>query len=162
ADLVTDFDPDLPLVPCLPGDINQVILNLVVNAAQAIAEAAADHTRGKGIITVRTRREGNYVTVRVEDTGTGISEHIRDRIFEPFFTTKGVGKGTGQGLSIVRSVVEKRLGGTIGFETEVNQRTAFIIRIPIVASEQAESDLDTPRRPRYGTTRLAGVSSPGV
>ena len=162
ADLVTDFDPDLPLVPCLPGDINQVILNLVVNAAQAIAEATADHTRGKGIITVRTRREGNYVSVRVEDTGTGISEHIRDRIFEPFFTTKGVGKGTGQGLSIVRSVVEKRLGGTIGFETEVNQRTAFIIRIPIVTSEQAESDLDTPKRPRYGTTLPAGSDLPEV
>src|SRR5262249_53985313 len=96
ADMVTDFDPKLPPVPCLAGEFNQVILNLIINATHAIADVVGDGTKGKGTITMSTRQDGNWVEIRVRDTGAGIPEKIRNRIFEPFFTTKGVGKGTGQ------------------------------------------------------------------
>ena len=79
ADVVTDFAPDLPPVPCLAGDFNQVILNLVVNAAQAIAEVVGDGANGKGTIIVRTRLDGDWAEIRVEDTGSGIPENIREQ-----------------------------------------------------------------------------------
>ena len=131
ADLVTDFSPDLPPVPCLPGDLNQVILNLVVNAAQAIATVVGDGSHGKGTITVRTRCDEDWVEIRIEDTGTGIPESIRDNVFDQFFTTKEVGKGTGLGLSIAHSIVVQKHGGTINFETEEGKGTAFIVRLPL-------------------------------
>jgi PAS domain S-box-containing protein len=135
ADLVTDFDDSLPHVPCLQGPFNQATLNLIVNAAHAIASAQDGDGKppsgGKGTITVSTRRDGEWVEIRVADTGTGIPEAIRPRIFEPFFTTKEVGKGTGQGLAICRSVIVDKLGGTITFETEVERGTVFIIRLPL-------------------------------
>jgi signal transduction histidine kinase len=130
ADTATEFDPHLPVVRCLPGEFNQVILNLVVNAAHAIADVK---TRGaeKGRITVTTRRDGGWAEIRVGDTGTGIPEAVRGRIFTPFFTTKEVGRGTGQGLAIAHTVVVKKHGGTLGFETEEGKGTTFIIRLPI-------------------------------
>jgi signal transduction histidine kinase len=131
ADLVTDFAPDLPLVPCLPGDFNQVVLNLVVNAAQAIADVVGDGSQGKGVLAVRTRRDGEWVELRIEDTGTGIPEDIRENVFDHFFTTKGVGKGTGQGLTIAHSIVVKKHGGTVTFDTAVGKGTTFIVRLPI-------------------------------
>ena len=131
AELETDFDSNLPLVPCLPGEFNQVILNLLTNAAHAIADVVGDGCTGKGTITIRTRCEGDWAEVRVSDTGTGIPEEIRSRIFEPFFTTKEVGKGTGQGLVIARSVIVDKHSGTFDFETEVGAGTTFIIRLPI-------------------------------
>ncbi|MBI4551893.1 MAG: HAMP domain-containing histidine kinase, partial [Candidatus Latescibacteria bacterium] len=133
ADLVTRFDPDLPLVPCLPGDFNQVVLNLTVNAAQAIAEVVGDGTNGKGTIIVSTRRDGDWAEVCLNDTGPGIPEDIRSKIFDPFFTTKAVGKGTGQGLAISRAIVEEKHGGTLTFETEMGAGTTFIIRLPMRA-----------------------------
>ena len=132
ADMETDFAPGLPLVPCLPGEFNQVILNLVVNAAHTIAEVVGKSST-KGRISISTRLEKDWVEVRVKDTGKGIPETVRPHIFEPFFTTKGVGKGTGQGLAIVRSVIVKKHGGTIHFETEVGQGTTFVIRLPLAA-----------------------------
>src|SRR5206468_2541151 len=90
-----------------------------------------DGSRGKGVITITTKRCGDWAEIRIADTGTGIPEKIRNRMFEPFFTTKPVGKGTGQGLAISRSVVVDRHGGTIVFETEVGKGTTFIIRLPI-------------------------------
>ena len=131
ADLVTDLDPELPPVQCLPNEINQVILNLVVNAAQAIAKAVEDGLRSRGTITLRSRREGDWARIDVEDTGTGIPEAIRPRIFDHFFTTKEVGKGTGQGLSIARAIVVKKHGGTITFQTEVGRGTVFTVRLPL-------------------------------
>ena len=133
ADMVTDFDPALPPVPCLPGEINQVILNLIVNAAHAVAEVVGQGSRPKGTITVSTRRAGEWAEIRIRDTGTGIPEGIRERIFDPFFTTKEVGKGTGQGLSMARTVVTEKHGGTITFETVVGNGTTFIIRLPLKA-----------------------------
>ena len=141
ADVETDLDPDLPLVLCLPGDLNQVFLNIIVNAAHAIADVVGDGSKGKGKITVKTRRDGDWVEIRISDTGTGIPKEIQDRIFDPFFTTKEVGKGTGQGLTIARTVVVEKHGGRIWFETEEGRGTTFIIRLPINA-EQHEGDSD--------------------
>lgn len=131
AELVTDFDAALPPVPCLPGEFNQVVLNIIVNAAHAIASKAGDGSGAKGLITVRTRKDGDWVDIRISDSGTGIPEHARSKIFEPFFTTKEVGKGTGQGLAIARSVVVDKHGGTITFETETGKGTTFIVRLPL-------------------------------
>ena len=144
ADLVTDFDPALPPFPCLLGDVNQVILNLIINAAHAIAEATQNAEQGKGTITVSTRRDGDWAEVRVSDTGAGIPERVRDSIFTPFFTTKPVGKGTGQGLAIARSVVVDKHGGTISFESEVGRGTTFIVRLPL--DRQASLGRPNPQR----------------
>ncbi|MBN1908941.1 MAG: PAS domain S-box protein [Pirellulales bacterium] len=134
ADLETDFDPDLPLVTCLPGDFNQVMLNLIVNAAHAIHDAVEAGLREKGTITVSTRRDGDWVEIRVHDTGTGIPERIRPRLFDPFFTTKEVGRGTGQGLAIAHSVVTEKHNGTISFETTLGEGTTFAVRLPVSPS----------------------------
>jgi PAS domain S-box-containing protein len=131
ADVQTDLG-ELPPVPCLLGELNQVFLNLVVNAAHAIGDRVKG-TDQRGLITVRTRRENGFAHISISDTGCGIPEEIRPRIFEPFFTTKEVGKGTGQGLTIARSVVVDKHGGRIDFESEVGQGTTFHIRLPLGA-----------------------------
>jgi signal transduction histidine kinase len=131
AELVTDFDPDLPPVTCLPGECNQVFLNLIINACHAIAEAQTDGTQEKGTITVSTRNLGDAVEVRIADTGTGIPEEARRKVFDPFFTTKQVGRGTGQGLAIARSVIVDKHNGSLSFETEVGRGTTFIVQLPL-------------------------------
>ncbi|HEX5324272.1 MAG TPA: ATP-binding protein, partial [Capsulimonadaceae bacterium] len=133
ADLITDLDPDLPLVPCLPGDLNQVFLNLIVNAAHAVGDVVRRGDSEKGTITVRTRRYGGFAEIAIEDTGSGVPQEVRSRLFDPFFTTKEVGKGTGQGLAIARSVVVNKHGGTIHFDSEVGKGTTFIVRLPLAA-----------------------------
>ena len=133
ADLHTNLDPSLPPVPCLVGEFNQVVLNMIVNAAHAIADAVKG-TGGKGTITICTSRVGDFVEVRIADTGMGIPESIRHMIFDPFFTTKEVGQGTGQGLAIARSVVVNKHGGTIAVDSEVGKGTTFLIRLPLTAS----------------------------
>ena len=135
AELVTDFAPDLPPVSCLPGDFNQVVLNLVVNAAHAIADVVKD-SGDKGVITVSTRQKGEVVEIRIADSGTGIPEAARARIFDPFFTTKEAGKGTGQGLAIAHSIMVEKHGGTIGFETELGRGTTFILCLPLLTQEK--------------------------
>jgi signal transduction histidine kinase len=131
AEMELDLESDLPTVPCLAGRFNQVILNLVVNAAQAIADALGEGAGDKGKIRVSTRRAGSQVEVRVADTGSGIPERIRNRVFDPFFTTKQVGKGTGQGLAIAHNIIVEQHGGTIDFETEVGVGSTFILSLPI-------------------------------
>ena len=155
ADVNLDLDPLLPPVPCFLGEFNQTILNLVVNAAHAIADAAKQREGGKGLITIRTRRLDHEVEVRVADTGTGIPESARPHIFEPFFTTKPVGKGTGQGLSIVYACVVKHHGGSVAFESQAGQGTTFILRLPI-ASDGAETAAT--RLP----DRIAPVTAPAL
>ena len=145
ADVVTDFAPNLPPVPCLAGDFNQVILNLVVNAAQAIAEVVGDGANGKGTIIVRTRLDGDWAEIRVEDTGSGIPENIRDKVFDQFFTTKDVGRGTGLGLSIAHAIVVQKHGGSIDFQTEEGKGTVFTIRLP--AAEPAAAAESARRKP---------------
>jgi PAS domain S-box-containing protein len=136
ADVVTEFDPTLPMVPCLPGDLNQVILNIVINAAHAIADVVGDGSGQKGQIKVSTSQQGPWVEIRIQDTGGGIPKAIRSRVFDPFFTTKEVGKGTGQGLAISHSTVVDKHGGTIHFETEIGKGTTFIIQLPLEEVKQ--------------------------
>ncbi len=143
AELVTDLDPDLPPVPCLPGDLNQVILNVVVNAAQAIGDVVKEAGQPSGRITVRTRRDGDHVEISVQDTGAGIPEECQSKVFDPFFTTKEVGKGSGQGLSIAHSIVTDKHGGTITFETQPGRGTTFIIRLPLAGRSNAERKAKT-------------------
>jgi PAS domain S-box-containing protein len=131
ADVKLELAPDLPPVPCFVGEFNQCILNLVVNAAHAIGEVVKQQPGTKGLITVQTRSLGDHVEVRVADTGPGIPEAFRSKIFEPFFTTKDVGKGTGQGLSIIYGSIVRRHGGTVTFETETGRGTTFIIQLPL-------------------------------
>lgn len=131
AELVTDLDADLPPVYCLPNEINQVVLNLLINASHAIADVVGDGSARKGRITVRTRRDGDWAEILVEDTGTGIPEPIQAKVFDHFFTTKEVGKGSGQGLTIAHNIVTEKHRGTITFETQVGQGTTFIVRLPI-------------------------------
>jgi PAS domain S-box-containing protein len=141
AEMQMNFDSALPLVSCHPGEINQAILNIVVNAAHAIA----DHVpKGeKGSICVSTHRVGDKVEIRITDTGGGIPDAIRDRIFDPFFTTKEVGRGTGQGLAIARSVMVDRHQGDLTFETTPGQGTTFIIRLPIVSERKKPAPAST-------------------
>ena len=131
AEVHTQLDPNLPLVPCLAGEINQVLLNLVVNAAHAIADIAAQGRPGMGTITLSSRRDGDWVEISVADTGTGIPENIREKVFDPFFTTKELGKGTGQGLMLAHSVVVKKHGGSIWLDSEVGKGTTFFVRLPL-------------------------------
>jgi PAS domain S-box-containing protein len=130
ADMETHFDSSLPPVPCHTGEINQVVLNLIVNAAHAIGDAARQGGRQRGTITIETHRCVEWAEIRITDTGTGIPEEVRTRVFDPFFTTKEVGKGTGQGLAIARSVVVDKHGGSLQFETEEGTGTTFIVRLP--------------------------------
>jgi signal transduction histidine kinase len=129
ADLETDFGA-IPAVHCHAGDVNQVVLNLLLNAAHAIGDVVAG-TSNKGRITVRTRAIGEYVEISITDTGSGIPESVRPRIFEPFVTTKEVGRGTGQGLALSRGIVVEKLKGSLHFETETGKGTTFYIRLPV-------------------------------
>lgn len=132
AEVKTDFDPKLPLAPCIVDEFNQVLLNLLVNAAHAIESArkGSPGTPGLGLITITTRHDEDSVMIDVRDTGTGIPPEIRDLIFEPFFTTKEAGKGTGQGLSLVRNIVVNHHQGSVSLTSEVGQGTTFHVKIP--------------------------------
>jgi PAS domain S-box-containing protein len=136
AEVETDFG-DLPLVVCNISDLNQVFLNLLVNAAHAIGEVVKGSGE-KGKIRVRTVAEGKTVLITITDTGCGIPEDIRSKVFDPFFTTKEVGLGTGQGLAIARSVVVERHKGSLTFESEEGKGTTFYIRLPVESGERSE------------------------
>jgi PAS domain S-box-containing protein len=130
AEVTMDLDPTLPLVFCLPGEIGQVILNLIVNAAQTIGEKLK--TGGNpGRIALATRYKNDQVEVRISDTGLGIPESIQHRIFDPFFTTKKTGIGSGQGLAIAQAIINKKHNGKIVFETQDGVGTTFKIFLPL-------------------------------
>jgi PAS domain S-box-containing protein len=137
ADVETEYG-ELPPVVCHVGELNQVFLNVIVNAAHAIGDVVRGTDR-KGTIRVKTWREGQYALVSIADTGSGIPEAVRHRVFDPFFTTKEVGRGTGQGLAIARAVVVDKHQGELTFETAIGQGTTFTIRLPIEASEQTRA-----------------------
>jgi signal transduction histidine kinase len=128
ADVETDFG-DLPPVVCHLADLNQVFLNLLVNAAHAIG-TVMKVSGVKGCIRVKTRLDGDHVTVSISDTGCGIPEAIRTRVFDQFFTTKEVGRGTGQGLALARGIVVEKHGGRITFEPNPPQGTTFLVSVP--------------------------------
>lgn len=129
AELDLKLDSDLPAVEAFPGELNQVFLNLIVNAAHAIGDVVADNGE-KGLITITTSAGDDEVIISIADTGAGIPEQIRHRIFDHFFTTKDAGRGTGQGLAIAYSVVVDMHGGRITFDSEMGKGTEFQIRLP--------------------------------
>jgi two-component system, NtrC family, sensor kinase len=128
ADVETSFEP-IPMVVCYGSELNQVFLNLIVNASQAMEDSRDGRPRGK--LKIATRVDGDDVVISVGDSGGGIAPQHRDRVFDTFFTTKEVGRGTGQGLAISRSIVVDRHGGSLSFDTEVGVGTTFHVRIPI-------------------------------
>jgi len=131
AEIETDLDPTLPLILCLPGELNQVFLNIIINAAQAIAEKYTSPTTEKGIIRISTGIQDKHMEICISDTGPGIPEQAQSRIFDPFFTTKEVGKGTGQGLAISRSIIVEKHHGRLDFRTDTVKGTTFIIHLPL-------------------------------
>jgi len=136
ADVETDLG-DIPAVLCHVGDMNQVFLNLLVNAAHAISDVVKG-SGAKGKIRVRTRRDDNRVCIEISDTGCGIPEALGERIYDPFFTTKEVGRGSGQGLAIARSIVVDKHGGLLSYDSEVGQGTTFKILLPIGGTAGAD------------------------
>jgi len=138
AELITDFDPSLPPVPCFRAEVNQVILNMIVNAAHAIADVNKDNPSQKGTIRIRTQHEGNWAKIYISDTGAGIPEGIRGKIFDLFFTTKAAGKGSGQGLAISHSVIVEKHNGTIDLESQEGKGTTFIIGLPLEVDQEQD------------------------
>ena len=131
ADLVTELQ-SLPRIPCIPGLLNQVFLNLIVNAAHAMADKAGKtDPQKKGTLRIVTQLKEDNVDITIADNGGGIPEEIRQRIFDPFFTTKEPGRGTGQGLAIAHAVIVEKHGGTIRVDSTVGQGTSFTLSLPI-------------------------------
>lgn len=145
AEMEINLDDRLPMFYGLPGELNQVFLNIIVNAAQAIAEAADNGRCDKGLIMVTTTTaDQSIVEIRISDTGNGIPVAIQERIFDPFFTTKEVGKGTGQGLTLAHNVIVERHRGSLHFTTKPGHGTTFIIRLPIITPDTACAAMEEP------------------
>ncbi|MBW9257184.1 MAG: DUF3365 domain-containing protein [Candidatus Thiodiazotropha sp. (ex. Lucinisca nassula)] len=128
ADTKLQLSDNLPEVKCLAGEVSQVVLNIIVNAAHAIEAAKREE---KGTINITTELKDEQVEIRVSDTGTGIPEEAQDYVFNPFFTTKDVGRGTGQGLAIAQDIIVGKHKGELLFETEQGVGTTFIIHLPL-------------------------------
>lgn len=132
ATLDTQLAPDLPQIMCYPGEINQVLLNLIVNATHAIQERALlDASAAPGQIFISTKQVDDWIEICIEDNGIGIPTEVQARVFELFFTTKDVGKGTGQGLAFAHSVIIKKHGGQLWFDSERFRGTSFYVRLPL-------------------------------
>ena len=138
AELTTNLAPDLPIVKGYPADFNQVILNLIINAAQALQEKTGKGQSDRESIEISTRQDGNEVEICIRDTGSGIPAEAQSHIFDPFFTTKEVGKGTGQGLAIAYNIIVQKHGGKIFFETKAGEGTAFYIRLPLETTKLSD------------------------
>ena len=134
ADVELDLGP-LPRVICNIGEINQVLLNIVINAAHAIEERV-EGTRERGRIRIATRREGDDAVVEIADDGVGIAPELQDRIYEPFFTTKAIGRGSGQGLALARSTIEQH-SGSIECDSVPGEGTTFTLRLPVAGASAA-------------------------
>ncbi|MFT5089477.1 MAG: signal transduction histidine kinase [Candidatus Latescibacterota bacterium] len=131
AELKLELDADLPAINCLPSEISQCIVNIVVNAGHAIADAGGD----QGVITVSSRVVGEAIEVSISDTGGGIPAEVQPKIFEFLYTTKEFGRGTGQGLSLAQRVIRDHHGGEISFQTEAGKGTTFTMSLPLVQQE---------------------------
>ena len=140
ANIELDLASVLPRVSCLPDEIRQMLLNLIINACHAIEEKGMK-TEEKGVIHISTSlvdRDSCFVELRIRDSGSGIPEDVKNRIFEPFFTTKPVGKGTGQGLAVVHNVVIDKHSGQLHVDSTVNEGTTFIILLPVSPPQNKE------------------------
>jgi PAS domain S-box-containing protein len=129
ADLITDFDPELPAVECIIEEINQVVLNMIINAVDAIKETNPGPQKRE--IMVKTRNKKDFVEITISDTGIGMPPGILAKIFDPFFTTKEVGKGTGQGLTLAHDIVVNKHNGSIEAESKPGKGTTFRIMLPV-------------------------------
>lgn len=138
ADLELKLERDLPLVPCYLGELNQVILNLVINAAHAIEDVVGKKSGKMGKIVISTRKENDFAIIEIRDSGTGIPRAIRDRLFDPFFTTKQIGRGTGQGLAIAHAIIAEQHKGTITFDSVEGEGTTFVISLPLGDLEEGD------------------------
>ena len=138
ADVETELG-ELPMILGYAGDLNQVLLNLLVNAAHAIGDVM-EKTGERGRITVRTSVDGDHVVASIGDTGGGIPEAIRERVYDPFFTTKEVGKGTGQGLALARAIVVDKHHGELTFVSEIGVGTTFSVRLPVAGAAQEAAE----------------------
>jgi two-component system NtrC family sensor kinase len=136
ADLIPHFDPNLPTIICSPGEINQVILNLITNAAHAIKEQIDKGIYKKGLIEIFTFTKEKGVEIHIKDNGGGIPVAYQEKVFNPFFTTKPVGMGTGQGLAIAHKVVVNKHNGSLLFNTTPGKGTTFIVTLPGVVDEK--------------------------
>jgi len=130
VEVVRDY-AELPQVRCFAGQLNQVFMNLLMNACDAM--------EGRGTITVRTRREDEGVRLEFSDDGPGMPEEVQQRIFEPFFTTKPVGQGTGLGLSLSHGIIERH-GGTMVLESEPGEGTTFTLHLPLEPPPEAAAE----------------------
>jgi PAS domain S-box-containing protein len=130
AEVTLNLDPALPLIHCIPGPVNEVLLNIIVNAAHAIADKVGESGE-LGTIEITTETHSDWSVIRIKDSGSGIPESAQQHVFEPFFTTKQVGKGTGQGLSISHKIIVEQHNGQLNFETEPGIGTTFTIKLPI-------------------------------
>jgi signal transduction histidine kinase len=142
ATIRKDYDPGLPSVLCFAGEIRQAVMNLIINATDAIASKGKGRSLANEMITLKTGQGSGTVTISVTDTGTGIPEQARDKIFDRFFTTKEPGKGTGLGLALAYSTVVEKHGGTMSFESVEGQGTTFTITIPMLGSEPASNPIE--------------------
>jgi signal transduction histidine kinase len=131
AELRVAVDPALTPVACVAGELSQVFLNLIVNATDAVIDTVNGNRGEKGTIRITSKRDGDFVEVRVSDSGIGIPAAIQPKIFDPFFTTKDIGRGSGQGLAIAHAIVVQKHHGHIDFETAAGAGTTFIVRLPI-------------------------------
>jgi PAS domain S-box-containing protein len=131
ADLEFDLEESLPEVLALSAEINQVLLNLIVNAADAVVEKVGQDSAIRGKIIVRTRSAKDGVIIEVQDTGCGMTNEVKQKIFDPFFTTKDVGKGTGQGLAITYDAVVNKHGGQIFVDTILGEGSTFSVWLPL-------------------------------
>ena len=130
AEVTTDFDKQLPHILGFPGDLNQAFLNVIVNAAHAIESLGGDQT-SLGKIHISTSHSPEHVEITISDNGCGIPMSDQQKVFEPFYTTKQIGKGTGQGLSVVHTVITEMHQGEISIQSEVGVGTKIEIRLPI-------------------------------
>lgn len=130
AEVVTTYEPDEPQLECFPGELNQAILNIVVNAAQAITNRQRSEPEARGLISIAAKEENDRVVISISDTGGGIPASAQPHIFEPFFTTKEIGKGTGQGLAMVYACVVKKHNGRIAFTSTPGQGSTFTLYLP--------------------------------
>jgi signal transduction histidine kinase/HAMP domain-containing protein len=131
AEIHTDFDSNLPNPLCFIGDMNQVLLNLIINAAQAIGEKRGENATERGNIFIRTSAEKDWVCIAITDDGVGMTTATQSRIFEPFFTTKEIGKGTGQGLSLSQRIVVEKHHGQLLVKSEPGRGTTMIVKLPL-------------------------------
>ncbi|MGM0419270.1 MAG: HDOD domain-containing protein, partial [Thermodesulfobacteriota bacterium] len=136
ADLKTELSSDIPMTVCQPGALNQVLVNLIVNAAHAVEENRSEKDH---FIKIETGIKNRFVFIKVSDSGAGIPEKIINKIFNPFFTTKKIEKGTGQGLAIVKTIVEKH-GGKISVSSKPQKGTEFTIEIPAKTEEEEKTE----------------------